>query len=438
MILMIIMTMNLIMSDFVSVRTAYYKDQQCELTKKRKVWAKDEKGLLLKNKAGKSYKVFETTTEKHKGTIELLDHILRLKNTNSLNPNEDLSHFNTNFVGSDFENLDLIDAYNTVKVDFEAETGKKSRKDMNTTLEVIVIFSEGQIEILEKKLKLKYPDLNESDIQIKLVKGLEKKLKIHCEGEENAHGMKFVGGALHMDEGHVDQATGKWKRNIHAHCLFFNYDFKFNRQPLKQLSSHQVYVRQSLEDSKRDDDLRASNHEELTKYKLNQNFVAMQDRIAESFKNLGFNRGISKQITNAEHKDKSVYVREEKIRKEIEQNKLGDEITKNLERQKIEIECNRNEIISQKKEITNLEKSLKPIRNVYNKFQKWFKEISLGGLSDVIERAADEVVTASIHANIVYNEEQINAINNTEISAEIDKKQRLSTKLKKLNQIFKN
>ena len=90
------------MSDFISVRTAYYKDQQCELTKKRKKWAKDEQGLLLKNKAGKSYKFFETTTEKCKGTIELLDHILRFKNTNSLNPNEDLSHLNTNFVGSDF------------------------------------------------------------------------------------------------------------------------------------------------------------------------------------------------------------------------------------------------------------------------------------------------------------------------------------------------
>lgn len=31
------------MSDFISVRTAYYKDQQCELSKKRKIWAKDEK-----------------------------------------------------------------------------------------------------------------------------------------------------------------------------------------------------------------------------------------------------------------------------------------------------------------------------------------------------------------------------------------------------------
>lgn len=424
------------MSNRIAVRTAYYKDQQCELTKKRKVWAKDEKGLLLKNKAGKSYKVFETTTEKCKGTIELLDHILRFKNTNSLNPNEDLSHLNTNFVGSDFDNLDLIDAYNKVKVDFEAETGKKSRKDMNTTLEMIVIFSEEQIEFLEKQLKLKYPNLSQSDIQIKLVKGLEKRLKTHCQGEESVHGMKFMGGALHMDEGHVDQASGKWKRNIHAHCLFFNYDFKFKRQPLKPLSSHQPYIRQSLADSKRHDDLKASNDEELTKYKLNQNFVAMQDRVAESFKHLGFRRGISKQITNAEHKDKSVYVREEKIKREIRQKKLEENINTVLERQKIEIESNGNIIKSQRKEMNDLKKTLESIRNVYNKFQLWFKEISSGGLSNIIEKAAGEVVTASIHANVVYNEEQINAINNTEISAEIEKKQRLSTKLKKLNQIF--
>ena len=88
--------------------------------------------------------------------------------------------------------------------------------------------------------------------------------------------------------------------------------------------------------------------------------------------------------------------------------------------------------MSQKKEITNLEKTLESIRNVYNKFQKWFKEISSGSLSDVIERAADEVVTASIDANIIYNEKQITAINNTEISAEIERKQRLSTKLRNI------
>lgn len=424
------------MSDFISVRTAFYKDQQCELSKKRKIWAKDEKGLLLKNKDGRSYKVFETKTEKHKGTIELLDHILRLGNTKSLNPNKGLSYLNINFVGSGFEHLDLIDVYNKVKLDFEADTGKKSRKDMNATLEMIVIFSEEQIEFLEKQLKLKYPNLSQSDIQIKLAKGLEKRLKTHCQGEESVHGMKFMGGALHMDEGHVDQATGKWKRNIHAHCLFFNYDFKFKRQPLKPLSSHQPYIRQSLADSKRDDDLRASNDEELTKYKLNQNFVAMQDRVAESFKHLGFRRGISKQITNAEHKDKSVYVREEKIKREIRQKKLEENINTVLERQKIEIESNGNIIKSQRKEMNDLEKILESIRNVYNKFQLWFKEISSGGLSNIIEKAAGEVVTASIHANVVYNEEQINAINNTEIYAEIEKNQRLSTKLKKLNQMF--
>jgi len=298
--------------EFISVRTAFYKNNEMTLQRTKTKYKKDEKGNKVKEQYSENIH--------YKGTEELIDHILRTGNTNSNNIKKELTKFNKNFISENFESNDLFDVYLTAKNDYLKATNKNVRSDMNTTFENVIVFSEDQIINIENRIKQLNPSFNDEQVHDLLTKKLSKYLQKFGENEEkNGHGMRFLGGTLHFDEGHYDK-NGQWKRNIHAHLLFFNYDFKNKISPLKHLSiSSRIYQPGVPE------------NEQISFYQtpeLNPNFVAIQDRAAEIFKPFGFRRGISKLITGKEHLSKEKFV-QEKLKEEAKKIKKANKILEN-------------------------------------------------------------------------------------------------------------
>lgn len=337
--------------EFISVRTAFYKNTEMTLERTKTKYKKDEKG----NKVKEQYK------EKvhYKGTEELIDHILRIGNTNSNNINKELTKFNKNFVSNNFENNDLFDAYLTSKNNYQEATNKTVRNDMNTTFENVVVFSEDQIIKIEDRIKHLNPHFDDSQVHDLLTKKLSKYLQKFGENEEkNGHGMRFLGGTLHFDEGHYNK-NGQWKRNVHAHLLFFNYDFKNKISPLKHLSiSSRIYQPGVPENE-------LKSFEQTPE--LNPNFVAIQDRAATIFKDFGFRRGISKLITGKAHLSKEKFV-QEKLKEEAEKIKKAQKII-----------ANKNKIIE------SLDQKINDLKSSFSSWFKTFKE----GLWRPAERHAE-------------------------------------------------
>ncbi|MEQ3636372.1 hypothetical protein [Alcanivorax sp.] len=160
---------------------------------------------------------------------------------------------------------------------YKATSGRKPQDKMNVLFEHVVVFSEGQFK--ERK-----PNKKEFD------ECMQRYIKaIHA-----AFGFQPMGYELHLDEGHTDEKTGEFKRNIHAHVYFFNYDFKKKKAPLRDL-------------------MKKGKDENGKTLPLNHNFVKMQDMAAMAFKPLGFRRGISKGERNRKHLDKGTYVVSKKL-----------------------------------------------------------------------------------------------------------------------------
>lgn len=137
--------------------------------------------------------------------------------------------------------------------------GKKPRKDFNCFLDGVLAFSED-----------KFNEVYKEDPQ-----AIEDALTTYLERVSKDFGFTPLGWALHLDEGHTD-GDGNYKINVHAHMSFFNYDFENRKSTLKSLKK--------------------------------KDFKKMQDIAGEIFGPLGFERGISKEITQKKHLEKSEFV----------------------------------------------------------------------------------------------------------------------------------
>ncbi|MFZ4199042.1 hypothetical protein ACOZB4_34075, partial [Paenibacillus sp. NPDC058898] len=93
-------------------------------------------------------------------------------------------------------------------------------------------------------------------------------------------GMEPLGWEMHMDEGHKDPVTGEYKMNYHAQCIFFNYDFKTNKAPLRDLMGR----------------------------KGESIWSKLQDTAGQRFEDLGFVRGVSADMTKAKHQEKDDFI----------------------------------------------------------------------------------------------------------------------------------
>ncbi len=202
---------------FVAVRAAYYKHQA--LTKEVKTNHK----IQRKSKDGSNETVVEPTTvvKKYKSAIAEFEHILRTKNTNSVNVFPEFTK--NNIVFSPKGSASPLDAYYKCREQYKKVVGRKCRQDMNTLFEHVVVLSEEQVAYLEKKY-------GKEKVNKKVVELLQNYANSYAE----KYGFFFCGGAYHADEGFYDD-NGTFKRNVHAHIMFFNYDFKAKQSNLKHL-----------------------------------------------------------------------------------------------------------------------------------------------------------------------------------------------------------
>jgi len=197
---------------------------------------------------------------------------------------------------------DIHQKYKDVTERIEKIKGKKIQKNANHYLEGVLAFSEDQFRQDPSKFMREAPQLIE-----KYQKELSEK-----------YGFEPLGFSLHFDEGNINKETGKKEMNIHAHLHFVNFDFNTNKARFRE------YQQKYISDRK----------------VPNMHFVQMQDMAGEVFGKLGFNRGISKQLTNKKHLEKEDFI-VEKLKKAEEKAELAE---KRAEEAKNELEQTKAQI----------------------------------------------------------------------------------------------
>jgi len=218
---------------------------------------------------------------KHSKASGEMAHVDRLFNENK-NCFPEYTKFN---FGSDYN---LYKKYNEIHQRRIKAIKKNVRKDSNSFLDFVVSFSLEQWEWLEKKHG-----------NLKLEQAMKIMMKKFMAEIHEQHHLFPVGYRLHADEGHMKQyekyqeqqeriKNGELKvdeeilknesltRNIHAHVIFYNFDFKTKTSPLRKFTR--------------------------------KTWINFQDIAGQSFSKAGFFRGISKDLTKKTHLKKSDFV----------------------------------------------------------------------------------------------------------------------------------
>ncbi len=276
--------------NFVAVRSAYYKHQK--ITKQVKYNNK----IAEKKSNGTTNTVVKTEIRdrSYKSALAEFEHVLRTDKTNSVNVFSQYS--NQNVTVSPKHSESPLDAYYKCLDRYKKVTGKKCRSDMNTLFEHVVVLSESHCLNLEKKLGNK-----------RAKQAIVKCLKDYANTYAEKYGFTNLGFSLHYaDEGHFDE-NNKFIRNVHAHVMFFNYDFKNKKSNLRNLFKKGI------------DPATGKTHE------LNENFCDMQNIAAKAFKSLKFRRGVSKLITMDKYLPKNKYLLKQlKMKREQYKNLVED------------------------------------------------------------------------------------------------------------------
>lgn len=174
-------------------------------------------------------------------------------------------------------------------------------------------------------------------------------------------GFTPCGYQVHLDEGHVDEATGKTVLNPHVHMLFANFCTEDVTLKLKRKVTRKGVDGKALRDPLKpskwlyelDDNGKAieEDYEVNVKDKMPLQYLRsrgsdsvwsrMQDLAAQNLAEYGFERGVSKEITDARHLSKIEFVKSK---------------TKNLKAENISLKAE-NSLL--KKAATELERFLK-------------------------------------------------------------------------------
>lgn len=183
--------------------------------------------------------------------------------------------------------------------------GKKAQKNATTYIDSVMSFSLEQWEKLEKKYGSEY-----------LQKAMKKIMNNYMQDMKETYGFEPVGYNFHLDEGHN---KNEFKRNVHAHVVFYNYDFKTKTSP----------------------------HRKMKK----SDFSAWQDMAEKHMRKAGFIRGISKETTNNEHVEKDEFVDKKLKEKQEELDYINSDITVKNE----ELDNIKNDIVESNEELQGLE-----------------------------------------------------------------------------------
>tara|TARA_B100000519_G_scaffold13292_1_gene9981 strand:+ start:37492 stop:38481 length:990 start_codon:yes stop_codon:yes gene_type:complete len=265
---------------------------------------------------------------KRPAAFAVLDHAHHKRNgfTNSQNVNPEFTHNNTGFyyhgANSCAEALEILcEKHKKIM-------GKKVRADNNILFEHVVCWSEQQYKKLESKF---------SPARVK--KAIITKLKSYAQTIKTQFGFEPLGIDLHLDEGWystspTEPKAKKFIRNIHAHVMFFNFDFS----PEKLLAPLRHLMKKGTD----------NNGQTL---KLNPNFEKIQNIAHEHFRSWGFSRGLSKNITGEDHLTKESHV-QRKLISLREQSAILQNDNEKLKVQLIDKRCEFDEVCNSLKSLT--------------------------------------------------------------------------------------
>ena len=158
--------------------------------------------------------------------------------------------------------------------DLKKEHQRILKEEKNTALQKNqTLFLEGALSFSEYQME-KIIEENKID----LLNNLIEKYMFEIEKE---YGLKPIAFYFHADEGHkTKKGTKTSKKNYHAHVQFYNFDFDKKESIQRKLKS--------------------------------KDFSRFQDLAGMIFKELGFERGISKEITKKEHQQREEFIAQEK------------------------------------------------------------------------------------------------------------------------------
>jgi hypothetical protein len=218
------------------------------------------------------------------------------------------------YVKYNFGTDDLEKRYLEIHERHKNSLRKKMTGKENTFIECVVAFSLEKFEELER-------ELTREQLQEKLSFCMDEYLTTL----KNNFGFEPVGFTFHLDEGVMDEETGILRRNVHAHAIAYNYDFKKNVAPLRKMNK--------------------------------SDFSAMQDLVAASFGPLGFERGISKEITDKNHLERDEFIKQLQAEKEKEIEQKNQEIQQLktvVKKGNLKVESLKNEVKTEKKKLAFL------------------------------------------------------------------------------------
>lgn len=163
----------------------------------------------------KNFVSFNFKYYKHSNRNTLSHNTRKHKNTGGWR--DDLTH--QNFTEGSTERL-YERAYERVT---EAK-GKAIQSNANTFIDGVLAFSAERVDHL----------ISEYGFE-KTKDYMKKQIKAYMRSIQSEFGFEPVSYDFHMDEGHYDKLSGEWKPNYHAHLVFFNYDFKTGKAPLRKM-----------------------------------------------------------------------------------------------------------------------------------------------------------------------------------------------------------
>lgn len=192
---------------------------------------------------------------------------------------------NENYRHKNFGDNNLIYKYESVYKKVEEAKGKKIQKNSNTFIDGVLSFDRDQVNKLINHLG-----------EEKFKKVMDQKIRNYMDILKEKFGLEPVGYHFHGDEGHTKD--GVWLENYHAQIILFNYDFKTNTAPLRKMSA------------------RGSNSP----------FSLMQDLAGAVFEPLGFERGVSKEVTKKRHLEKDDFITKKHHDQELKIKTLNKDI----------------------------------------------------------------------------------------------------------------
>jgi hypothetical protein len=235
-----------------------------------------------------------------------LDHSRYKRNgvTRSQNVFNTLTHNNFGKFRNQYKSCE--DGLKQCCVRYKEVTGKKTRSDFNMLFEHILVLSESKFSSLERSYR-------KAEVRHLLTIAIE-----------------------------------SYKINVHVHVQFFNYYFKEKIAPLKYLMK------------------KGKNDDGTTKV-LNENFSRFQDLAHSTFKQLGFKRGKSKNISKLEHQEKLDFVESQvnsQTNKLIGIRNTQETLSNSIEKQRQVLDVQMSRLDQLNRKITELRAEIKELSTI--------------------------------------------------------------------------